>query len=157
MIVYHGSNQIVMHPDIVHSRKKVDFGPGFYVTPLREQAESWTRKFKRRGQEAIISCYELRDAAFETENVRRFDDYDEEWLDYIIKCRSGNVTDEFSIIMGGVANDRVFDTLELYFDGLIDKKAALERLIYEKPNYQVCLRTQEVIDRYLYFERSEVI
>lgn len=29
-------------------------------------------------------------------------------------------------------NDKVFNTVELFFDGLIDKKEAIERLRYEK-------------------------
>ena len=39
MIVYHGSYTEVAKPDTMHSRRNVDFGPGFYTTPLREQAE----------------------------------------------------------------------------------------------------------------------
>ena len=34
MRVYHGSYIEVAKPDIVHSRKKVDFGVGFNVTRL---------------------------------------------------------------------------------------------------------------------------
>lgn len=32
MIVYHGGGQAVERPDILHSRKAVDFGVGFYAT-----------------------------------------------------------------------------------------------------------------------------
>lgn len=34
MILYHGSFVAVNQPDLVHSRKNVDFGKGFYVTPI---------------------------------------------------------------------------------------------------------------------------
>lgn len=40
--------------------------------------------------------------------------------------------------LGGVTNDKVFNTVELYFDNLIDKKEAIRRLRYEKPNLQIC-------------------
>lgn len=40
MIVYHGSSLEVTTPDIRHSRDNVDFGKGFYVTPIKEQAEN---------------------------------------------------------------------------------------------------------------------
>lgn len=63
----------------------------------------------------------------------------------------------YDIVFGGVANDRVFNTIELYFDHLIDKKEALRRLCYEKPNIQICFRTQRVIDQFLFFEGSEKI
>lgn len=59
--------------------------------------------------------------------------------------------------MGGVANNRVFNTVELYFDVLIDKAEAIERLRYEKPNIQVYLRTERVLNSYLHFEGSESI
>lgn len=49
MILYHGSCQIIKEPDLMHSRSNVDFGRGFYVTPLHEQATKWCEKFKRRG------------------------------------------------------------------------------------------------------------
>lgn len=64
---------------------------------------------------------------------------------------------EYDIVMGGVANDRVFDTIELFFDGLIDKVVALQRLQYHQPNYQICIRTQVIIDRYLHFMGSKTI
>ncbi len=39
MIVFHGSNVIVDYPDIEHSYRSLDFGKGFYVTTVKEQAE----------------------------------------------------------------------------------------------------------------------
>lgn len=50
MIVYHGSSIEVSKPDIYHSRESVDFGKGFYVTPLKEQAVKWAARFKRHGE-----------------------------------------------------------------------------------------------------------
>lgn len=155
MILYHGSGVEVPHPDVLHSRPDVDFGRGFYVTPLREQAVSWCRRFKRRAGQGVVSVYELDERAFAELNTLRFDTYSEEWLDFVLKCRRGDDDTAFDIVSGGVANDRVFNTVELYFDGLIDKGEAIRRLRYEKPNWQVCLRTQRAIDGYLRFEGSE--
>ena len=44
MILYHGSYLEVAKPDLKHSRPRVDFGCGFYTTPLREQAMKWCGK-----------------------------------------------------------------------------------------------------------------
>ena len=41
MILYHGSYLSVKTPDTSFSRDNVDFGKGFYTTPIREQAISW--------------------------------------------------------------------------------------------------------------------
>jgi hypothetical protein len=39
MTVYHGSYTAVEYPEIRQSRNTKDFGPGFYCTVIREQAE----------------------------------------------------------------------------------------------------------------------
>ena len=75
--------------------------------------------------------------------------------DFVLTCRKGEDKSDYDIVIGGVANDKVFNTVELYFDGLIDKKEAINRLRYEQPNLQVCFRTQEIMDKYLRFEGSE--
>mgnify|MGYP000291103776 FL=1 len=155
MILYHGSYLGIPYPDLSHSRDKVDFGRGFYTTPLREQAEKWCGKFKRRGKDGVISRYTFDEDAFETLKIRRFESYSEEWLDFILACRSGEDRWEYDIVIGGVADDKVFNTIELYLDQLIDRTEAIKRLRYEKPNLQICFRTQEAIDEYLRFEGSE--
>lgn len=157
MILYHGSYLEIIKPDLEHSRPNVDFGLGFYTTPLYEQAAKWCQRFKRRGKESVISRYVLDDTALETLKVLKFDSYSEEWLDFILTCRSGNDKSDYDIVIGGVANDKVFNTVELYFDKLIDKAEAINRLRYEKPNLQVCLRSARVINGYLHFEGSESV
>ena len=57
--------------------------------------------------------------------------------------------------MGGIANDRVFDTVELFLQGLIQKGEAIRRLHFEQPKFQIALRTQEAIDKYLHFQGSK--
>lgn len=145
-MLYHGSFLAVTKPDLVHSRPNVDFGRGFYVTPLHEQAEKWCGKFKRRGKDGVISLYEFienRETEIET---LKFDSYSEEWLDFILNCRSGKDTTNYDLVVGGVADDQVFNTVELYFDGLIDKREAINRLRYEKPNLQICFRTEKALE-----------
>lgn len=157
MKLYHGSSVIVAQPDVQHSRLRVDFGAGFYTTPLHEQARDWCGKFLRGGKVAYISCYTLDEAAFQQCKVLSFDTYSEAWLDFVVQCRAGACPTDADIVMGGVANDKVFDTVELFLDQLIDKKEALRRLRFEKPNAQLCLRTQSVIARFLRFEGSEAL
>ena len=132
MILYHGSYLEVQTPDLVHSRENLDFGRGFYTTPLYEQAIKWCERFKRRGKRGIVSHYSS-------------------------EMQKGNDATDYDIVIGGAANDKVFNTVELYFDNLIDKKEAIHRLRYEKLNLQMCLRTQTVLDEYLHYEGSEQI
>lgn len=59
MIVYHGSYCRVERPELTFSREKLDFGKGFYITPIREQAERWSKRFLRARKAAILNVYEL--------------------------------------------------------------------------------------------------
>jgi hypothetical protein len=154
MTLYHGSNVDVVAPDLLHSRPNVDFGRGFYTTPLYEQAVNWVRKFKKRGDKAIIIKYAFDETAGTVLKIMKFESYSEAWLDFILNCRSGKDYSGYDIVMGGVANDKVFNTVELYFNNLIDKKEALKRLRYEKTNWQVCFRTEESLN-YLKYIGSE--
>lgn len=156
MILYHGSFQEVSNPDLEHSRPNVDFGRGFYTTSIFTQAVKWSEKFKNRGRNGIISSYTFDEQSLETLKVLSFETYSEEWLDFILNCRSGKDVSDYDIVLGGVANDKVFNTVELYFDGLIDKNEALKRLRYEEPNLQICFRSMEALSR-LHFEGSEHI
>ena len=92
---------------------------------------TWSLRFKRKKGKSVISWYELDEKKLRHEaRIKEFSSYSEEWLDYIITCRGGMNTGQYDIIIGGVANDKVFDTIELFFDGLIDKNMAIQRLKY---------------------------
>lgn len=154
MILYHGSYLAVEVPDLIHSRNNVDFGKGFYTTPIYDQAKSWCGKFLRRNREGIISRYRFDESACGSLKILCFDSYSEEWLDFILSCRSGHDTSDYDIVSGGVANDRVFNTVELYYEQLIDKAEAIKRLRYEKPNMQIAFRSEAAL-YYLHYEGSE--
>ncbi len=156
MMLYHGSYMEITEPDLIHSRPNVDFGRGFYVTPLYEQAVKWCGKFKRRGKNGIISRYDFDESREAELKTLKFDSYSEKWLDFILNCRSENDTTDYDLVVGGVANDKVFNTVELFFDGLIDKNEAINRLYYEKPNLQICFRTEKALEL-LRFEGSEQV
>ena len=157
MMIYHGSYREIKKPDISYSRKNVDFGQGFYTTTVLEQAQKWCKKFKDKGKDAVVSFYDLDESTLKKYKILQFKNYSEEWLDFIISCRSAKDTSDYDVIMGGVANDKVFNTVELFLDNLIVKKEALKRLRYEKPNFQIAFRNQDVIEKCLIFQRSETL
>ena len=153
MRVYHGSYIEVPNPDLMHSRENVDFGKGFYTTPIYEQAEQWAKRFRKQNKTGIVSEYSFDDSSLSDVKVLRFKSYSEAWLDFILQCRTCKDTTDYDIVIGGVANDRVFNTVELYFDGLIDKTEAIKRLMYEETNLQITFRTEKALSK-LVFERS---
>ena len=157
MILYHASDIEIVSPDVIHSRNKVDFGAGFYTTPYYEMSKSWSERFKTQNKAGIISKYELNPSMYEKCSILRFESYNEKWLDFIIACRNGKEVDKYDVIEGGVANDRVFNTIELFLSNLIDKTEVMKHLKYEKPNWQICFKKQHAIDQYLTFIGSEKI
>lgn len=155
MIVYHGSFLEIPNPDVCHSRQRVDFGPGFYVTTLVDQAAKWCQRYKSAGQSAVVNRYVCDDDAYAVRRVLTFDSYSDEWLDFVLRCRSGNSDTPYEIVAGGMADDRVFNTVELFSEGLITREEALGRLRFERPNWQICFRTQGSLDACLSFEGSK--
>ena len=88
----------------------------------------------------------------------KFDSYNLEWLEYVVGCRRGkDVSDNYDVVEGGVANDNVIDTVEDYEKGIITAEQALGQLQYKKVNHQLCILNQNVIDSYLKFEKTLLI
>lgn len=108
----------------------------------------YAQRFIRRQRTAWLNSY-----VFEFESsqwhVLQFDSYDKRWLDFVAKCRAGNDESEYDIVIGGVANDRVIQTLDRYFEGEISEDEALGLLVFEKPNIQYCIRSQRMLDECL--------
>lgn len=156
MKLYHGSTVIVDKPLVSYGRNNLDFGKGFYTTNMQSQAEKWVQRFILLGKKGIINIYNFDDDNIQTKyRYKKFPEYNEEWLDFVLACRGGSKEyQNYDIIEGGIANDKVFNTVELFFIGLIDKSTALQRLKFEKPNNQICFINQEVIDNLLHFESS---
>lgn len=133
MLLYHGSTMAVRKPIVSRGRGKTDFGKGFYTTTSREQAEKWAQiKRERMGDEAhaIVSVFELDDAVLNNPayHTRHFDGATAEWLDFVVGNRRGEVHHNFDLIMGPVANDKLYATITLYENGILDANAAIEQL-----------------------------
>ena len=108
----------------------------------------------RKAAQAIVNVYEF---TLPTDcNIKRFDAYDKEWLDFIVDSRKGKGPWEgYDIIEGGVANDRVIDAVEAYINGYADVEHTLRQLVYHKPNYQICILNQQITDEYLQYKSNE--
>lgn len=78
-------------------------------------------------------------------------------LDFILANRMGQSIEPFDIVIGGVANDRIFNTIELLIENLINKKEALGRLMYAENNQQICFLNQDIINQHLKFKGSKTL
>jgi len=153
MIVYHGSTEQILHPDIKHSKKYLDFGRGFYVTTYRQQAEKWAgRKAVRTGGKPIINVYQLPDT-WDGFRVLEFHGADEEWLDFVCASRQGKeLYKAYDVIIGNVADDDVFKTVDMYLRGIWGKERALEELRYFRKNDQICITSESAMERVVFLK-----
>jgi len=162
MLVYHGSYMEVASPDLSHGRNKLDFGKGFYVTTLKEQAEKWAkRQTESINKNPIVSIYE-----FKTDdlNILGFEGYTLEWLDFVVENRDGKFKPhEYDAIYGNIADDDVVtivnDYMRMHRRGRMTSTAKafyLEQLQYEKPNNQYCITSQKGIEKLKFIESYEV-
>ncbi len=158
--LYHGTYLPIPEPLAKAGRRNLDFGPGFYLTKIESQAKDWATIIAgRKGREtkAVVNIYHFDVESAEADNIRikRFETYDIEWLNYVVDCRKGkDISLDYDIVEGGVANDNVIDTVEDYEKGIITAEQALGQLLYKKINHQICILNQEVIDKYLLYIES---
>lgn len=151
MIVYHGLIQSVGKPDILHSYRPLDFGKGFYVTTVREQAERWAKRKadiyeKNTG---IVSIYEMQEDMQEF-SIKIFNEDLYEWIDFVCDCRDGKlIYEKYDVIFGKVANDKVFRVVDMYQSGIWDKERAINEIKVYKTYDQIAFITQRAIDQLL--------
>lgn len=156
--VYHGGTEPISKPLCHVGRKGLYFGLGFYVTDLKEQAIQWAiATAKKRDKRPLINIYRLdREGLLREAKYKIFNAYDTPWLEFIIANRSGlNASVGFDYIEGGIANDRVIDTINLYMAGLMSIDVTLKRLSLHLPNNQICLLNQDLTDKYLLYHGTE--
>ena len=152
----HSSNISIERADTLHSRNYLDFGKGFYLTSLHEQAVKYAQRFIRRQQNAWLNTYDFTFNPSEW-NVLELDSYNKKWLDFVSKCRAGEDDTDYDIVIGGIANDKVIQTLDRYFEGELSEEDTLGLLKFEKPNNQYCIRSQEMLDKCLRHIESQKI
>ena len=159
MIVYHGATQKVEHPVCDFGRPNLDFGQGFYVTVIKEQAEEWAhRQADARKEAPVLNVYEFdREKAIQDFRYLLFSAYDRAWLHFIVDSRNGlRPWEGYDIVEGGIANDRVIDMVEAYIAGTATAEFALSELSKHQPNHQICILNQQAIDECLHFKESLV-
>lgn len=149
MYLYHGSNKIIDNPKYDGSRARTDFGRGFYLTPNENQARRWSIKGKRK----VVNCYRINK---ESLKIYKFE-LNLEWLLFIIYNRKVGGFDfgllkerfkyleDFDIIVGPTADDRMYNTLEEFFDGDISLEKTLDILNCMELSDQYLIRTENGI------------
>ena len=137
MILYHGSNAIVEYPEIRKAKYNKDFYFGFYCTRYQEQAERWATRYGKKG---YVNQYEYEPN--EKLNYLLFEEMTEEWLDFIIACRSGK-DHEYDIVIGAMADDQIYNFVSDYMDGTITREQFWVLAKFKYPTHQIAFCSKE--------------
>ena len=159
MICYHGSDTIVDTPRILVAKRPLDFGEGFYVTTSEAQAKSWATKvsYRNNNNHRCVNRYDFNiEEAKSNLTVIHFEAADEKWLDFICDNRSGKPTGDYDIVIGPVADDRVYRVVVEYENGDLDKETALKNLKTEALCDQILFHTERSLE-FLKYVETEVI
>lgn len=157
MIVYHGSPNVIVHPSVDYSRSSTDFSRGFYLTVLKEQAALWAIKKKIDHKESYVNTYELNEDELKKLKVLEFKKYTVEWLNFVCNCRKRKDKTKYDVVIGPIADDKVYDTINLFLSGFDTAEAAIKKLKLIKPNMQICIRNQKALDKLLTYKSTEAI
>ncbi len=139
MTLYHGSKQVVKFPEIRMARYNKDFYFGFYCTLYKEQAKRWATRYTGSG---MINEYVY--TPNEALKVLKFPHMTEEWLDFIVACRSGKAHD-YDIVEGPMADDTIFNYIQNYTDGKISRAAFWELAKFSHPTHQISFHTARAL------------
>lgn len=149
LILYHGSNEKVSLPKVDCGRTDVDFGKGFYLTADLDMASKWAC----RKAISIVSEYKI---SLKGLKVYKFK-ADKEWLDFVMSNRNMYPFPEkyksYDVLIGPTADDRLFNTLELYEDGLVSAKDAIKVINCMNYSLQYVVRTDVAVKK-LSFTKS---
>jgi hypothetical protein len=160
MRVYHGSYMIIEQIDLTRCRSHTDFGRGFYVTKILRHAEKWSVNIGRRHKtQGVVSEFEYRENDFTHQicKIKKFDDYDEEWLDFVVMNRNENIPEpahDYDIVEGPVADDKVQNRIDLYLEGGISKSDFLKELTYHEETHQICFCTINSLQTLSYIDKT---
>jgi hypothetical protein len=147
-VLYHGSNVVVGTPKIMINGHYKDFGYGFYCTNIEKQAKRWA--LTRKGKSIVNRYIYTEDSSLK---VLVFDRMTEEWLDFVVACRRGQMH-SYDIVEGPMADDQIWDYVEDYIEGNISKEAFWELVKFKYPTHQIVFCTDAAL-RTLHFQGSE--
>lgn len=152
--LYHGSNVAIDTIDLSLCNPNKDFGRGFYLTDIQEQAALMAvRRTRIAGcGHPVVSTFAfderlLRDGML---NVKVFDAPSEEWALFVLANRNArheSAVHPYDIVVGPVADDGVAFQLERYARNMITLEVLVEELTFRKLNKQYYFGTELAISK----------
>ena len=159
MILYHGSNTNIKEIDLSMCRPFRDFGRGFYLTEIKEQAEKMAERIAGiYGGTPVLNIYEFDEEALKNEglNVKNFGvQTSKEWANFVKNNRNKNFEDysslecnldnKYDIVIGPVADDKMAVLFRQYENRMISFDYMLKEMTYKKTSNQYSFHTERAI------------
>ncbi len=170
-LLFHGTNTLFSEIDLGKTSVTSDFGGGFYLTNILEQAVEWAGKKRRIQFDGDLSVWEYLKSAYVLKyelsfdelkkynmNMKVFAGYDREWLDAILLGRRhldkddrevedvSNLLSEYDIIAGPMADNNLNAKLNKYARHPYDRNILLDEIKMVKENYQIVFKTKKSLN-----------
>ncbi|HKL91735.1 MAG TPA: DUF3990 domain-containing protein [Bacteroidales bacterium] len=152
MKLYHGSNAAIKAIDLDRCKPYKDFGLGFYLTEIEQQAILMARRTASiYGGEAVVTVFEFDESAALNDSelsVIRFDEPNEEWALFVMKNRNRtqkHPCHEHDIVIGPVADDTIATLFRNFDDSIIDLPTLVNGLKYKKISSQYFFHSQKAV------------
>lgn len=159
MRLYHGSNVDIQEINLAMCRPYKDFGQGFYLTVIREQAENMARRVAMLyGGEAVLNQYDLDEKSLMGKDlkIKNFGvKTSEEWARFVKNNRNRKFTDvsspesnmdnKYDIVIGPIANDAMAVLFRQYENGMIDFDTMLKGMEYKETTNQYSFHTEKAV------------
>lgn len=159
MKLYHGSNLDIHEIDLSKCRPYKDFGQGFYLTELEEQAVKMAKRVARiYGGEPIVNVYSFDENVLKGSdlNIRDFGrKASEEWARFVMNNRSRsfndvanpecNLDNKYDIVTGPIANDDMAVLFRQYQNEIIDFETLIKGMTYKELTSQYSFHTSKAV------------
>ncbi len=152
MILYHGSNTAIDGIDLNRCRPYKDFGRGFYLTDIREQAQRMAARTARMfsGNPTLTMFeFDLEEAQSSELKVKVFNGSQTgNGHVFVMSNRDINTTQpchDYDIVIGPVADDTIARLLRLYTENFINEEQLLHELTFSKVTSQYFFHSEAAI------------
>lgn len=158
MKLYHGSNVEIHEIDLAKCRPYKDFGQGFYLTALPEQAVKMANRVSRiYGGSPCTTVFDFDVSLLEHPELRTriFQKPSKEWALFVINNRNRNFKDysdtecnfdlKYDLVTGPIANDDLALLFRQFSNGLIGVDILVREMKYKKLTNQYSFHTPKAL------------
>lgn len=167
MKLYHGSNLEIQEIDLAKCRPYKDFGQGFYLTTLPEQAIKMAKRVSRiYGGTPCTTIFDFKDSSLEEPKFskRIFQNPSKEWALFVINNRNRDFKDDadkecnldlkYDLVTGPIANDDLALLFRQFSNELISVDTLVKEMEFKKLTNQYSFHTPKSL---AYLEKAGVL